>query len=116
MKLDIDNNTLKVMLNPLEMLLSFRRSLKIPVDRITEVSTEKPGWQWGARAPGVHIPFLVKMGTFLASGGQEFWVTTTGRPYLVIKTEGWDYATIVLTTGQNKLWAERLRQEIQAVK
>ena len=116
MKLDIDNNTLKVKLNPLEMLLSFRGSLSIPVDRITEVSTEKPGWQWGARAPGIHIPFLVKMGTFLASGGREFWVTIVGRPYLVIETESWDYDRIVLTTGQNRLWAERIRQQIQAVK
>ncbi|MBN2077306.1 MAG: hypothetical protein JW762_17300 [Dehalococcoidales bacterium] len=97
------------------MLLSFRRSLNVPVERITGVSTEKPGWQWGARAPGIHIPFLVKMGTYLVSDGREFWATTIGRPYLVIEMEGWNYTMIVLTMGENKLWAERIRQEIQAV-
>ncbi|MFC1947258.1 hypothetical protein ACFLXY_04975 [Chloroflexota bacterium] len=116
MKLDIDRDTLTVKLNPLEILLCFRSSLSIPVDRITEVSTEKPGWEWGARAPGIHIPFLVKMGTYLVSGGREFWATTIGKPYLVIDIEAWNYARIVLTTGENKLWAERIRQEMQAGK
>ena len=116
MKLDIDNNTLQITFNPLEMILSFRRSLNIPLERITGVSTEKPGWQWGARAPGIHIPFLVKMGTYLVSDGREFWATTIGRPYLVIETEGWNYARIVLTTGENRLWAEQIRQAMQAVK
>ena len=116
MKLDIDRDTLTVKLNPLEMLLCFRSSLSIPIDRITDVSTEKPGWEWGARAPGIHIPFLVKMGTYLVGGGREFWATTIGKPYLVIELEGWNYVRVVLTTGENKLWAERIRQEMQAVK
>ena len=116
MKLDIDNDILKVKLNLLEILLCFRSSLSIPIDRITEVSTEKPGWDWGARAPGIHIPFLVKMGTYLAGGGREFWATTIGKPYLLIEVEGWNYARVVLTVGENKLWAERIRQEIQAVR
>ena len=115
MKLEIDNTIVKVKLNPLEMLLSFRRSLNIPIDQISVVSTEKPGWQWGARAPGIHIPFLVKMGTYLVSEGREFWATTIGRPYLVIETEGWNYVRVVLTTGENKLWAEWIRQETQTV-
>lgn len=113
MKLDIDNDTLKVKMNPLETLLCFRNSLSIPLDRITGVSTENPGWQWSARVPGIYIPFLVKMGTYFVSGGKEFWLTTVGKPYLVIETKGWNYDRIVLTTGDNKLWAERLRQEMQ---
>ena len=116
MKLAFDNNVLQITLNPLEMILSFRRSLDIPIERITEVSIDKPGWQWGARAPGIHIPFLVKMGTYLVSDGREFWATTIGRPYLIIETEGWNYARIVLTTGENKLWAEQIRQSTQALK
>jgi hypothetical protein len=116
MKINIDNNILMVKLNPLEMLLSFRNSLNIPIERITEISTEKPPWNWGARAPGIHIPFLVKMGTFLVSDGREFWATTIGRPYLVIETKEWNYARIILTTGENKLWAERIKQAMQTVK
>ena len=116
MKINIDNNILKVKLNPLEMILSFRRSLNIPLERITGVSTEKPPWNWGARAPGIHIPFLVKMGTYLVSDGREFWMTTIGRPYLIIEIQGWDYARVVLTTSENRLWAERITQATQAVK
>ena len=55
MKLDINDDMLKVELNPLEMLLCFRRSLSIPIERITEVSTEKPSWNWGA--PGCFISY-----------------------------------------------------------
>jgi hypothetical protein len=115
MKLDIDDNTLEVKLNPLEMVLSFRGSLSIPLENITGVSTDKPGWEWGTRAPGINIPFLVKMGTYFVSGGREFWETALGRPYLVIETEGWNYSRTVLTMGDNKLWAERIRQGIQVV-
>ncbi len=116
MKLDIDNEVLTVKLNLLETILSFRGSLNIPLERISDVSTDKPGWKWGARAPGIHIPFLVKMGTFLVSSGREFWSTTIGKPYLVLDTEGWNYSRIVLTTDRNKEWAERIRQAVQTAK
>ena len=113
MKLDIEENTLVVKLNPLEMILSFHGALNIPVDRITGVSTEKPVWEWTTRAPGIHIPFLLKAGTYLAAKGREFWVTTIGRPYLVIDIEAWDYSRVVLTTGGSREWAERIRQAIR---
>ena len=69
----------------------------------------------GSPCTGIHIPFLVKMSTYLVGGGREFWVTTIGNPYLVIELDGWIYARIVLTTSENKLWVEQIRQEMHAV-
>jgi hypothetical protein len=114
MKLEIDDTFLKVKLNPLEMIGSFHGSLSIPLSRIVRVSTEKPGWEWGARTPGIRIPFLVKTGTYLTGKGREFWVTYIGRPYLVIDTEAWHYNRVVLTVGRNLEWAERINGAIQS--
>lgn len=116
MKLDIGEKVLRVKLNPIEMILTMRGSLDIPLKNIKGASTEKPGREWGARAPGTYIPFIIKAGTYLFGTGKEFWFTTIGKPYLVIETEGWSYRKVVLTMDGNKEWAERINGAVQEVR
>ena len=114
MKLDIDNDILHIRLNPLEAVFSQHGSLHVPLDRITVASADKPGSDWGQiRAPGTHIPFLLKAGTYHGGQSKEFWYTTIGMPYLVIYLTAWDYNRIVLTISDNKAWAERINRAIQ---
>lgn len=109
MKLSINENLLQIKLNPIEIILAHRTSLNIPFDHISLVSTEKPKYDWGqVRAPGTHIPFLIKSGTFHGRNNKEFWQTTAGIPYLVIELMDWDYNRIVLTMSDNKIWAEKI--------
>jgi hypothetical protein len=114
MKLDIDNDVLHIRLNPLEIILSQHGSLHVPLDRVTGASADKPGSEWGQlRAPGTHIPFLLKAGTYHGGQSKEFWYTTIGMPHLVIDLTGWDYNRIVLTMSDNKAWTQRINQAIQ---
>jgi hypothetical protein len=114
MKLSINGNLLSIKLNPLEIILAHRSSLNIPLDHITMVSIEKPKTNWGqVRAPGTHIPFLIKSGTFYGMNRKEFWQTTAGFPYLVIELINWDYNRIVLTVSQNKVWADKINALIR---
>jgi hypothetical protein len=114
MKLDIDKDVLHIRLNPLEVVLSQHGSLHIPLDRITGASADKPASEWGQlRAPGTHIPFLLKAGTYHGGQSKEFWYTTIGMPYLVIDLTAWDYNRIVLTMSDNKSWTERINEKIK---
>ena len=114
MKLDIDKDVLRIRLNPLEVALSQHGSLHVPIDRVTGASADKPGSEWGQiRAPGTHIPFLLKAGTYHGGQSKEFWYTTIGMPYLVIYLTAWDYNRIVLTISDNRAWAERINRAIK---
>jgi len=114
MKLDIDNDVLHIRLNPLEVVLSQHGSLHVPLDRVTGASADKPKSEWGQiRAPGTHIPFLVKAGTYLGGQKKEFWYTTIGMPYLVIELTAWDYNRIVLTMSDNTTWVENINRAIK---
>jgi len=115
MKLNIDNDVLHIRLNPLEVILSQHGSLRVPLERITGASADKPKAEWGQiRAPGTHIPFLIKAGTYHGGQSKEFWYTTIGMPYLVIETMAWDFNRIVFTMSDNKAWAERINKTIQS--
>jgi hypothetical protein len=115
MKLNIDNDVLQIRLNPLEIIFSQHGSLKVPLDHIVQASGEKPERDWSQiRAPGIHIPFLLKAGTYHGSKSREFWYATIGMPYLVIDLMNWDFDRIVLTMSDNQAWAGRINQAIQA--
>lgn len=114
MKLNIDKDVLHIRLNPLEVILSQHGSLHVPLDRVTGASTDKPTSEWGQiRAPGTHIPFLLKAGTYHGGQSKEFWYTTVNMPYLVVDLTAWDYNRIVLTVSDNKAWAERINEKIK---
>jgi len=115
-KLNIEENKLQIKLNPLEIVLSLRGSLRVPLDHITQVSTKRPEREWKQiRAPGAHIPFLLKAGTYHGGRGKEFWQTTLGKPFLTIELRDWDYNRIVLTLGDNKAWEDRINQAVQSM-
>ena len=87
----------------------------IPLDRITGTSADKPKSEWGQiRAPGTHIPFLVKAGTYHGGQSKEFYYTTAGMPHLVIETMAWDFNRIVLTISDNQAWVERIQKAIKS--
>lgn len=98
------------------MVLAMHGSLHIPMVNVAGASTEKPGLEWGMRSPGIHIPFLLKFGTYLVGSGRDFWITTVGRPYLVIETKGWHYNKVVLTMAENREWAEKINSAIGIIR
>ena len=113
MRLGIQDGRLEIRLNPLETLVSFRRLLSIPLDKIMEVSTERPKLDWRQiRSPGTHIPFVIKAGTYYGGGGRDFWHATIGRPVLMVAVRDWDCDRIVVSIGNNQEWAERIRKAI----
>ena len=113
MKLEIVDRSLRVVLNPLESFLAIHGSLAFPLDHISYASAEKLRWDLTAtRSPGTHIPFLLKAGTYLTPLGREFWLTTVGRPNLVLLLFSWDYNRVVLSVSNPSLWAEQINNAL----
>jgi len=111
MKLNIEDDKLHIKLNPLEMLFGHRGSFSVPLSNVASASTEKPSREWKqVRAPGTHVPFVIKAGSYHGRRGKEFWQTTVGRPFLTIELRDWDYDRIVLTLSNARAWAERINQ------
>ena len=117
MKLDLIDNFLQNKLNPLEIILAHRGSLSIPLDHVIHASAEKPKWDFVAiRAPGTHIPFLLKAGTYHSKLGKEFWLATISKSHLVVELKDWDYKRIVLVIGKTNYLAERINQAVGSIK
>lgn len=114
MRLKMENDALYIRLNPLEIALSQHGPFHISYGNITGASTEKPERDWGQiRAPGTHIPFLIKAGTYHGRQGREFWYATIGMPYIVIGLRAWDFDRIVMTMSDTDAWAARINEKIE---
>lgn len=61
------------------------------------------------RAPGTHLPGVIKAGTYYTRQGREFWYVTAQR-FLSFELHQEPYQKIVLTTEHNQAWADRLTQ------
>jgi hypothetical protein len=71
----IDKDVIRIELSRLERMLTFHKSLKVPISQIREISTDLPPPTWKEiRAPGTAIPGLTKAGTYYTSRGKEFWM------------------------------------------
>ncbi len=111
MRLSIEGKTLNIRLNPVEKLLSLHGSFSLPLASITAASTGKGDWNFASiRAPGTHIPFLLKAGTYHSMRGTEFWFATVGRTNLIMELSGLPYNRVILSTGRAQELAEALNR------
>lgn len=110
MKLEISDGKLKIDLGDLEKVLAIRGGFKIPLEHIVKVGTEahRTGWK-EIRAPGAHLPGVVKAGTYYTPRGREFWYVTE-KGVLVLELENEPYKRIVLSIDKNKEWVERIKE------
>ncbi len=70
----IDDNKLVFELHGIDMILSIRRTLSVPLDHVSSVSTEKVQWQpfHQIKVVGASIPGIIKDGIFLSDDGILF--------------------------------------------
>ena len=114
MKLEVGEKNLQVKLNPLEKLFSLRGDLKLPLEKVVGASAERPSWNLGQiRAPGTHLPFILKAGTYHDGKGREFWFATAFKSFLTINLRDWDYDRVIVTMGGNDTWARRINGVVE---
>jgi len=111
MQLSLNQNQLVIQLDWYEQLLAFtlHNPITVPLDHLLEVTAEEPQSRWtDLRAPGTHLPGVIKAGTYYTRHGREFWYATVDRKFLVLELREEPYQKIVLTMENNHDWVNRL--------
>lgn len=98
---ELASHEVQVRLSPIGRVLAVKRRLEIPLDLVSGAAAMDrgavpPGDGTWLRAPGTHIPGLIRYGSYGRSPHREFWAVTRQRRVLVITVDEWDYLRVVL--------------------
>jgi hypothetical protein len=92
-----------VSLSGLDRLFAFKGRLDIPKSYITTIDVmprkavpPMPG-TW-LRAPGSHLPGLIRYGSYGREPNREFWAVYRQREVLVISVTDWAYSRVIIAT------------------
>ena len=102
-------------LGPFESLFSLKGRLDIPRSQITSIEvlerSEVPSTEgtW-LRAPGTHIPGLIRCGSYGREPLREFWQVLRQQRVVVVGVNDWAYSRLVLGSHDPNRLAEALRQ------
>ena len=88
-------------LTGIDGLLAIKRHLRISTHLITSVeAVDRKALPSGdgtwLRAPGTHIPGLIRHGSYGRAPHREFWAVFRPKQVLVITVRDWDYARVIL--------------------
>lgn len=102
MKIETGLEHVTVTLSPVETIPAFRHRLVIPIDKIVSATAmDRKDVPIGSlfRKLGMHLPGLARYGLYGVGERTQFWAATRRSRVLVIDTEGWKYARIVLSVA-----------------
>jgi hypothetical protein len=111
MKISIIKEEVRINFSIAKKILTVKGSFKIPLKHIVRVTTLKPKPTWKEiKAPGTHIPGLIKAGTFYTDKGKEFWFVTKGKGILNLELKNESYKRIILGLDTNVKWAKKISE------
>ncbi|MER7499646.1 hypothetical protein [Nonomuraea pusilla] len=97
-RVQIDGDTLTVVIEGLDKLWALKSSLSIPLSNVRG-ATADPGIVMeskGIRAPGTHLPGVITAGTFHVDGERVFWDVQNAAKAIVIQLADERYARLVV--------------------
>jgi hypothetical protein len=110
----LDLDYLTVRLTGFDGLFALKSRLEVPLSHINSVDVlmrsrvpPTPG-TW-LRAPGTHVPGLIRYGSYGREPFREFWAVYRQRFVLVIRVDDWDYHRLVLGVKDAPLHAGEIR-------
>ena len=72
-------------------------------------TTAEPQNSWtDIKAPGTHVPGVIKAGTYYTRRGKEFWYVIADAKFLTLELHDEPYQKIVLTLDGHEDWANRI--------
>ncbi len=97
-KIELTTNELIVRLKLWESILSFQKSIHIPLKNVRGATDDDgfSGWKLGIRSPGTGIPGIISAGTYLKSGDWQFVFVTRGTHRVVIELNHNKYKRLIV--------------------
>ena len=100
-----------IVLTPFEKLMALHRGVRVPLSSVTAVNVvERPLDEVkGFRAPGLHLPSRIKIGTWRASGRRTFAVARAQQTAVRVDLSDGEYDTLVISVPDAAAVAEDIR-------
>jgi hypothetical protein len=111
----IGDREMRVRLGGIDRLLAINGGVTVPLNRIVSASvmprqSVPVGEGTWLRAPGTHLPGVVRHGSYGREPNRELWAVFGSPEVLVVETDGAEYARIVLRVPD----PQRIAAEITA--
>ena len=112
----IDGSDLVLKLHGIDVVLSIRRTIKIPLDHVLSVSTEKVTQKPKAqmRLAGTHLPIIVKDGSFLTSEGMMFFEMHDPDKCITISLDHEHYKKVIFEVEDKEAVAKMIDEAIKS--
>ncbi|MGA2200211.1 MAG: hypothetical protein ABSG45_09770 [Nitrososphaerales archaeon] len=93
----IEGDNLVFEINGIDEILSFKRTISVPLEHVTSVSTEKVPWDYSKqmRVGGTGIPWIVKDGRYLSDDGMMFFEMHNPDKCITVSLDHETYRSIV---------------------
>lgn len=100
-QIHVESASIQVRLSSLTGVLAVKRRLEIPLHLVVDATAVDrkaipSGDGTWLRAPGTHIPGLIRYGSYGRKPHREFWAVLRPRRVLVIAVRDWDYVRVIL--------------------
>lgn len=95
-----------------QKLLAFKRSVRIPLKKIDDVSTETVKPLWLAGKIGTHMPPIFWAGTFWTMGGKTFYYIRDRSKCITLRLKDHEYKKVVMEVDDKESVARELRKLI----
>ena len=117
-RLELTDHQLIVHLNFWEALLSFQKSLHIPLKHVRGATEDHRfgGWNLGIRAPGTGIPGIISAGTYLKDGDRQFVFRLRKAHPVAIELCSEKWARIILGVEDAKDTADSINAAIRGAR
>jgi hypothetical protein len=115
-ELQTTNGQLQVNLNPLEMLVGFRRQLKVSLNQVEQISKREDPLSklfTGIRHLGTHFPRLIRAGTYFHEGERIYWHVRYGQEAVELSLHHADYDRLIIGVDNADETINRLEEQIQ---
>lgn len=117
MRPDVSHTDSSVVLkfNPFDSLFSLKGRLDIPRNQIESIEvmdrSQIPATEgtW-LRAPGTHIPGLIRYGSYGREPLREFWLVLRQKQVVVVEIRDWAYHRVVIGTSDPGRLADELNR------
>ena len=114
-RIDIENGNLVFRVTGIDEVLALKRELKVPLEHVKSVSTDKIDWNYFkmAKVAGARIPGVVEDGRFLSKEGLLFYEMRDPDKCVTVELTDESYKKVIFEVKDKQATADAINQAIR---